>query len=465
MTTPPHSNSHTRSLEAAQGPSTRVKQVPFVWKDTLLTLSLNSLPGEKQLHHRDQEKSSQAYDKGMLSKIGKPTGSPSRTLTFGSVGSVESSPTSVLSFSQRHPSQFRSLSFPNSASSSLSDPIVKQEPSGRFADSPRSRPISPRSHSITAYTEFRSPTFDRNSRSSTIDSDNFPQPSQRFPTSINISRQQKSRRSGSSGSLLSKVDESAVGFVTSNPVKRENYEPPIFSEQDSTCRMAEDVRHLHLEDSAPSSSHPDSAPFRFPENFSLHRASMSRASGTKRKLSHENQHSDMPSAAALTQQAAQAQQYINAPQHLSAQNVGPYGHHQGSISSQSSGGYRHDSYASSAGPSVGDGSYTSMEQHSPGNVSPTTDAHHYIQVHSQDHQYPHMQMNSDSKSAGPYPSPQVQDSNYNPPQKPPSSSRKQSVSSGQPPYSCRCCLKKPKKFPTLEELKSVGPSSYHPPLH
>ena len=413
-----------------------------------LTLCVYSLAGETQLHHRDQAKSSQAYDKNLLSKFGKPTSSPSR----GSVGSVESSPTSILSFSQRQGNQFRSLSFPNSASSTLSDPPIKQEPSGRLADSPRSRPISPRSQPAKVTTEFRSPTFDRSSRSSTIDSDSFPPLSHRFPSSTDISRQQKSRRSGSNGSLLAKVDESAAArFLPPNPVKRENYDQSIFSEQDSTYRMTEEVRHLHLEDSTPLTSHPDSTAFRFSDTFKSSRTSMSRATGTKRKLSHEDHHNGDPSAAALTQQAAQAQQYINAPQHLSAQPVNQYAHHQNSISSQSSGGYRHDSYASSAGPSVGDSSYTSIEQHSPGGVSPTSEAHHYPHVNAQDHQYPSVPVNTSSNPprAGPYPQSQPADNLYD---GTPKARRKQSQS-GQPPYSCHCCTKKPKKFQTLDELQ------------
>ncbi|KAG8527967.1 uncharacterized protein KY384_006883 [Bacidia gigantensis] len=149
----------------------------------------------------------------------------------------------------------------------------------------------------------------------------------------------------------------------------------------------------------------------------------------------------------LMQQAASAEQYANAPHHLSAQATGQFTPHQGSISSQSS-GFRHDSYASSAGPSVGDGSYTSIEQ-SPGGVSPNSDTQHY-QLNNQDSQYSTIQMSAQNARSGPYPQ-QPSDNRSTPTQKSQDSSRKQSANL-QAPYQCECCLKKPKKFQTLEEL-------------
>ena len=357
----------------------------------------------------------------------------------------------MLSFGQRHPSQFRSLSFPNSASSTLSDPPIKQEPSGRFGDSPHSRPLSPLSSvSGRSYMDYRSPTNDNSSRSSTLDSDSFSQYPQRFPSSNNVLRQQKSRRSGS-GSLLSQFDESA--YITTNEVKRENYEQPIFSEPDSN--MEETVRHLHLEDRVPFNSHLDSAPHRYIETSNTHQPSQSRP-GMKRKQPPEGSQEDAQLRASLIQQAASAEQYSNAPQHLSAQSANQYGQHQGSISSQSSGGYRHNSYASSGGPSIGDSSYSSIDQHSPGGVSPTSDAQHYPHINSQDSQFSALSMNTTPQTprSGPYPHPQQQpDNRATPTQKSHDNSRKQSTASIQSPFTCHCCPKKPKKFETEEALK------------
>ena len=252
---------------------------------------------------------------------------------FSSLGSAECSPT--IQFSRQN--TLRSLSFPNTNSSLLSDPPIKQEP-GRFADSPR---VSPRTSK--AYPpEFRSPFADS---STTVEP-----ASQRFPTSINIERQQKSRRS--ENGLLSRLDESAPAFIP-NPVKLEIVDQPIFSDPDSTVRMTERVRRLDLDATTPTPTE-----VRFPDSA---RCSMSNPTGTKRKLSQEDHN------ATLTQQAVKATELFRSP-HLTSQ----FAPHHDSISSQSS-GYRHDSYASSIGA---DGSYTSVEQPSP--VSPTEAYQQYM---------------------------------------------------------------------------------------
>ncbi|KAL9098048.1 MAG: hypothetical protein Q9163_006213 [Psora crenata] len=276
------------------------------------------LPGERQLHHRDQEKSSQAYDKNLLSKIGKPSTTPPRTWTHG--GSIESSPNSVPSLSQRHPSQLRSLSFPNSASSKLSDPPIKQEPLSRLTESSRSRPISPVSASSTvSYMDYRSPTLDHSSRSSTIDSESFSQYPQRFPSCTNVQRQQKSRRSGS-GSLLSQFDESA--YITTNEVKRENYDQPIFSEHDSTFRMEETVRHLHLDDRTTPKNQPD--PLQY---FHMAPLNTLQPRSAKRKLEEAEKEQQRLSA-------------NNEPQPLSAHSGNQYAQHQAPAN------YGHEAYSS-----------------------------------------------------------------------------------------------------------------------
>ena len=423
------------------------------------------LPGERELHHRDQEKSSQAYDKNLISKIGKPSTTPPRSSGLGgSIGSsIESSPTSVLSFTQRHPSQFRSLSIPNSVSNTLlSDPPIKQEPVGKVAEIPRSRPLSPVSASSAAsgksYMGYRSPTLDHSSRSSTLDSDSVSQYPQRFPSSTNVLRQQKSRRSGC-GSLLSQFDESA--YVITNEVKRENYDRPIFSEPDSTFRMEETVRHLHLEDRAPLSSLPDSTQHHYSESFHPLHKFQSRP-GMKRKHPPEGPREETPAhlrASLLQQAASNAEQYSNnTPQHLSIQSSNhQYCQHQASVSSQSSGTYRQNSYASSGGPSVGDSNYTTIDQPSPGGVSPTSDQQHYPHLNTQDPQYAStLSMNSTPQNArsGPYPqAQQPADDRSTPTRKAQDSSRKHNPPTMQKMFACSCCPKKPRKFDTKEELE------------
>ena len=346
----------------------------------------------------------------------------------------------------------RSLSYPNSAFHTLSDPPIKQEPSNRLADSPHSRPLSPLSSaSGRNFIDYRSPTTEHTSRSSTLDSDGFAQLPQRFPSSTNVLRQQKSRRSGS-GSLLSQFDESA--YLTTNQVKRENYEQPIFSEPDS-FRMEQSVQHLRLEDSTPFNNHHEAVQSRYSESSYPSEMSQSRP-GTKRKQPPEGSQEDAQMRASLIQQAASADQYSNAPQHLSAQNAGQYGQHHGSVSSQSSSGYRHNSYASSAGPSVGDSSYSSIDQHSPGGVSPTSDGQQYPPANKQESQLSTLPINTTPQNgrSGPYPNSQPQpDDRATPTQKSHDSSRKQSATNIKHPLSCQCCPKKPKKFETQEELK------------
>ena len=347
----------------------------------------------------------------------------------------------------------RSLSFPNSAFSTLSDPPIKQEPLARLADSPRSRPLSPLSSvSGKNFIDHRSPTTEHTSRSSTLDSDAFSHVPQRFPSSTNVLRQQKSRRSGS-GSLLSQFDESA--YITTNQVKRENYEQPLFSEPDSTFGMEATVQHLHLEDRPRFSNHHESLETHYSEMSHPSQKSQSRP-GMKRKQPPEGSQEDAQLRASLIQQAASADQYSNAPHHLSAQNSRQYGQHHGSVSSQSSSGYRHNSYASSVGPSVGDSSYSSIDQHSPDGVSPTSDGQNYSSANAQDPQLSNLSMNVTPHNgrSGPYPHSQPSsDDRATPTQKTHDSSRKQSVANAKHQLSCQCCPKKPKKFETQEELK------------
>ncbi|KAL9124499.1 MAG: hypothetical protein Q9217_006177 [Psora testacea] len=428
------------------------------------------LPGERQLHHRDQEKSSQAYDKNLLSRIGKPSTTPPRTSAFGgSVGSsIESSPTSVLSFSQRHPSQFRSLSFPNSASSTLSDPPIKQEPLSRVAEISRSRPISPVSASSAVstkfYTDYRSPTLDHSSRSSTLDPDSFSQYPQRFPSSTNVLRQQKSRRSGS-GSLLSQFDESA--YITTNEVKRENHDQLIFSEPDSTFRMEETVRQLHLEDRTSLAKQPDSTRHLSSESYHQPHSAQSRP-GMKRKHPPEGPHEGAQLRATLLQQAASnADQYSNnASQHLSAQSGNQFAQHQAPIPLQSAGTYLDNSYASSGGHPVGESSYPGIDQHSPDRMSPTSTQQNYPQLNAQDPQYTStLSVNTIPQNArsGPYPQAQQPSDNRSTSTRKghDNSSRKQNPPSMQKMFSCSCCPKKPRKFDTQEKLDQHQSEKQH----
>ena len=421
---------------------------------------LGRLQGERNLHQKGQEKTSQAYDNKLLSKLGKPR-TPPRT---GSFASAENSPTSILTFGRQPPPQPRSLSFPNSITSAYSDSPIKREPGSRFDESPRSRPVSPGTLSGgRGFTDYRSPTLDHSPRSSTLEStsDAYSPYQQRFPTSSNDgSRQQKSRRS-TGGSLLSNVDESAPpgafkihASLPTRPVKRESYDLSIFSEPDSTFH--ERVDQLHLEDRPPPSAHRDSA-YRYNPAPSRPLHSSHSMSGMKRKQGQmasppDASHEEAQSLQQLASTANQFQQ-SNAPAHLSPNQYAAQ--HQGSISSQSSTGFRNGSYASSGGPSVGGSSYTSLDQHSPGGVSPSDQQQQYQQHMAQDVQYNQALSLDPAHRAGPYPDPPQQQFNTTQDAKPPPPT-KQARRNNAPDLStssfiCGCCPKKPRKFATVEE--------------
>ncbi|KAF6224022.1 hypothetical protein HO133_010596 [Letharia lupina] len=452
------------------------------------------LHGERQLQQKNFENSSQAYDNKLLSKIGKPKTPPRNA----SLGSIESSPTSNLSFHQqqqqqqsgRHPNQLRSLSFPHSSysNSAYSDPPIKKEPSSGYGDSPRSRPVSPGLNLST--TSAHSSMDWRSPPSSAHDSDQQPYYPQRFPSSTNVLRQQKSRRS-TSGSLLSSYDESAgnsMNYTAStvserpSPLKRESYDQPNFFEPDSadpTFPMEDSVRKLRLEDRPPLiSSNPDSLSYYYKHsNPSLH-TSRSRP-GMKRKPSQspppDPAHEANASFAAVGGNNTDLhQRNTSTPQHPS-HRVSPLGRqfaqNQGSFSSQSSTGPRNNSYASSAGLSVAS-SITTLDQHSPG-ISPSSDQQQqqqqqqllYQQHSGQDSPYvtslPMNQAPRNTRDTRPqqqysqapletHPTPPVDQK----PQNPQNQRKNNAPPNMQPPsFICGCCPKKPKKFDTLEELR------------
>lgn len=449
------------------------------------------LHGERQLQQRNSESSSQTYDNKLLSKLGKPK-TPPRTST---IGSVESSPTSSLPhhMTGRHPNQLRSLSFPHNSGNSVysnsaysEDSPIKQEPSD-YGGSPLSRPISPGLPTSGAsgrdFHGWRSPTLDRSTPSSAVDSEQYPQYPQRFPSSTNILRQQKSRRS-TSGSLLSSYDESAATPVKSTAskaserigvLKRESYDQGMFSETDaadSTFRMEDSVRQLQLDDRLPlNSTKPtiDTIPFYHPSsNRSLH-TSRSRP-GMKRKQSQSPPPDLSGSHAANAQLLAAAgmntEPYRNTSQYP-AQRLSPvhrFGQPQGSISSQSSTGRRNNSYASSAGLSVGS-SITSLDQHSPGTISPSSEqqAKHYQHQNTQDpHYITTLPMNQDPRNTRPPPPQQYPQAPLENPSDPsidqkPQTNQSQRRNPGPNMQSnafiCSCCPKKPKKFETMQQLR------------
>lgn len=443
------------------------------------------LHGERHLQQKNLENSSQAYDNKLLSKIGKPKTPPRNP----SLGSIESSPTSNLSFHQQqsglYPNQLRSMSFPHSSysNSAYSDPPIKKEPSSGYGDSPKLRPISPglnsSSSNANSFTDWRSPP------SSAHDYDQYPYYPQRFPSSTSVLRQQKSRRS-TGGSLLSSYDESAANSSNNtastvsggpSPLKRESYEHTNFFEPDSadsTFPMEDSVRKLRLEDrpTLALGSNPDSQSHYYRHsNPSLH-TSRSRP-GMKRKPSqspppdpaHE---ANAPFAAVGGNNTDLYARNTSTPQHPN-HRVSPvgrqFGQNQGSFSSQSSTGPRNNSYASSAGLSVGASSITTLDQNSPG-ISPSSEQQQqqllYQQHSSQDSPYvtslPMNQGPRNTRSQQQYPQAPLEDHPTPPVDQKPQNLQNQRKNNAppnmqSPSFICGCCPKKPKKFDTLEELR------------
>ncbi len=330
-----------------------------------------------------------------------------------------------------------------------------------------------------SFTDWRSPTLERKTPSSAVDPGQYPQYPQRFPSSTNVLRQQKSRRS-TSGSLLSSYDESA-GFSKKNtasiaserasPLKRESYDQSMFPETDSadsTFPMEDSVRHLQLNDRTPQISYPESiGSYHNPSRSSLH-TSRSRP-GMKRKQSQSPPPDLSHSANAQLLAAAAGMNtdpYRNTSHHPT-QRLSPvhrYPPNQGSFSSQSSAEPRNNSYASSTGLSVGS-SITSLDPHSPGTMSPSSEqqSQHYQQHNGQDSPYvtslPMNPGHRNTRSQPPKQHPQA------PLENPPDQSvdQKPSLNAGQrrsngpnmqsSVWMCQCCPKKPKKFDTEQELR------------
>lgn len=418
--------------------------------------------------------SSQAYDNKLLSKLGKPNTPPESAR-----GSVDAaSPTSSLSFYQggRHPQPLKSLSISEGSRAPAPDSPFKQgSPFSGYMGSPRSKVMSPSlissARSAHSYTEMRSPSSvtDSSVPSSAVDA--YP-PQQRHYSSPSITRHHHSQLSGS-GSVFSNWDESAEGSIKSEPAsnasagmaKRGSVDQSMDSEADSSAGdfpMEEPgvsnttaLRRLHLDDPANTPSC-ESAPS---PRHTPATASDARTSGMKRGASS-------PPPEAPRGDKVPLHSVGNAASHLTSQSpMHPYAQPHGSFSSASSMGFRNGSYASSAGLSAGASSITSFSSHerlSPGGLSPSLEYQQNAQ-NAQNLQYPpppsmnpspreslprtHQRTPSNSRSAATIARKMSSDS---------TAQRNGSAPSLQAHvHMCKCCPKKPKKFDTMEELRSV----------
>ena len=423
------------------------------------------LHGERPLQHENFAQYSRTYDNKMLSKIGRPR-TPSRT---SSIVSGEASPTSTVSLPRtgRGPHPLKSLSISEGMRGVAPDAKVKSEPAhSDYSDSPykiRSPSHLSSATSMTSYGDLRSPKYEYNisSASSGIEGD---QPHPRHFSVGDVPLAHRMRKTDSR-SLLDEAGQCGLGDRPSGRMQRENLDQPYRKEtsghpavdlSDETNNSA--LRQLHLDD---RSTHPS---FDTPSFSALPPLQDSRMQSTKRKA-------DSPPAGAYHGEkfpnvvgTTNDQYFRSASSHLVPNHPGsPVIRHaqlpQGSISSNSSAGMKNGSLASSTGLSLGASSMTSYSPSghlSPGGVSPTSEP----QQMAQPSQYPaHISMIP--TQADPYAHTHQRNPSDAPPA-PTTSSRKMSAPAAAsrkrsapgipgPPHMCRCCLKKPKKFDTLEE--------------
>lgn len=385
------------------------------------------LHGEQPLSQRSVASSSNAYDRNLLSRIGKPH-SPPRNF---SSSPVDATSRAELPFHSKRPT-IPSLSI-GDGSFSNHDPV------SRWINSPPSTAVSPASRPWKDY-DFPRLSVDSNATSSVAESD------------LHASRRGSGRLSNH-GSLSIPFDDQSSMASRSN---RGSYDHGIFSENDSDYPREEmgQMRQLNLGDYARSRS-PDS-------RQSLKR----RASSPPRDAVREDRQS-------LSVGGFHGESYSRRSSGHQAGARSPnirYQNSHGSISSVSSASNRNGSYASSAGLSVGASSITTASTHydrnvSPGGHSPCSDMDSYHESQSaapSSHiPSPHTSLATSANrnvhirsapEAPPQPTPATQmtilpDGQILGPKLPSGAQR----IGGQ--FMCDCCPKKPKKFNNAEDLR------------
>ena len=370
----------------------------------------HSLQGEKPLSEKSVERSSNAYDQHLLSKIGKP-GSPPRSY-FG-----------LSSFLDREPS---SLPFHSRHKVSLSSLSIGDGPP-RWNSGPPSAAISPGTrHGWHDYVSYRSPSLDS------------PAPSPMDMDAVTRSRHY-SAGCREAASLPSRSN-------------RGSYDQGIFPDSDTDFPM-EDAVNFHKRNTRDRTAS-------YVEGYSPRsRQSMKRrASSPPRGSIFEESHTLHPP---LSVGGSDYEQRRGSGFPFPV-GLTPGARYQGSISSISSASLRNGSYASSTGLSVGASSMSSFDRPSPGGISPTSDLEPYDKAY-----VGHGALKSPTNiSTAPGRLPQF----FEPAEGkgPPSLVRKASTQSAaslstsksNAPrigrlHICECCPKKPKKFDTIEELRWV----------
>ncbi|KKZ60257.1 hypothetical protein EMCG_05014 [[Emmonsia] crescens] len=385
--------------------------------------SASSLPsprlqGEKPLSEKSVERSSNAYDQHLLSKIGKPSSPPRPSASLGSFGHKEFT---TLPFHSKNRNGLSSLS---TGDGSLSP----RDAASRGASGPQSAGISPGTRpGWTDYVSYRSPSVDSTTPHQ-LDFDHFRD------------------RNLSPGTYLN--DDAASLQSRSN---RGSYDQSIFPDSDIEFPMDETAqsRQLSVDDRGLS---------QLGSMSPLSRQGMKRrASSPPREVVSDELHAlhTSTSNGDLDQRRT-----TGFPFNGCTSPSARYQPSHGSISSVSSTSLRTGSYASSTGLSVAASSMTSLssfDRPSPGGISPTSELESsyenaFVNPGSRkslsavaSSRTPHHRDPAEAKSA-----PLVRNMSL---------PNNLSVSKAAPPrinrlHICECCPKKPKKFETAEELLS-----------
>lgn len=393
--------------------------------------------------------SSDAYDKHLLSKIGK-SNSPSRRTSLIS-GEVTASALTC------PPQAKDGRNLQRLSVTDVSAPSF--DPVSRWVTSPASGGVSPGSKpGWRDYTDYRSPSVDSSAPSSAVDSDYY-------------ARRRESGR-GSMGGPRSYTDDTSSLPNRSN---RGSYDQQAFliePEPDFTMEETGGFRKLNLGDRTP------------PHN--VLRQPFSKQQGLKRRALSppaEGARDDKAPTNAANQGADLQQR--SGTGHSLPRSPNPRFHpSRASVSSTSSVGPRNGSYASSLGLSAAGSSMTSIssiDRPSPGGTSPSSDLDA-----SQDSAYVHA-TSLNAPSLASHATTSRSPRSQNPPESRSATvARAMSAQStvndsrtGNAPriggaYMCECCPKKPKKFESEDELryvKSFTPAQSFPtstipnPLH
>lgn len=378
------------------------------------------------LSQKSVERSSNAYDQHLLSKIGRPNSPPRQLAGIGKGTSDKVPPQTSLPFGSKASSNFNALS--------ASDTTGDSGP--RWGSSPQSAAVSPGTKvGWKDYIGYRSSSVDSSAPSSAIDPDPY------------ASMRDHTKRSDYKPSTIFE-GPSSIGSRSN----RGSYDQNVFSDPEVDFPMEETgkFRQLNIGDPLP--------PPMLECSSSLSKQGMKRrASSPPREATKDGKQTlhTATSNGDLAQRRTTGHPFTN----LTSPNS-RYQPSHGSISSASSASLRTGSYASSTGLSLGGSSMTSISSygHQSRAVSPTSDIDP-----TQENSYGVTSARGSLSSA---PTSSRQQDHRHPPEhkvtvpahkRPVQASSLSTTKSGATRigglHICECCPKKPKKFDNLEDLQ------------